>query len=659
MPPTFLSSYYEAPLVLVSIVVAIFASYTALSLSERVTRSHGLSAHRWIAGGALAMGTGIWSMHFIGMLAFRLPIPIGFDFGITLWSLILPVMVSGMALWQVSQPTFPLSRLVAGAVLMGGGINAMHYSGMAAMRMSPDIQYDGVLFLASVVIAIAASGAALWIAFRLRGSSQSVWLPRAGAAVVMGMAIVGMHYTGMAAARFPINSICRAAGDGFSQDSLAIMVIIATVAVLTITMLASIYDAKLDSRSRSLAVSEATAEERQGMLLREREARVEAERLSEMKDEFLATVSHELRTPLSAIMGWVQLLQVKADDKATVERGLETIERNARLQAQLIDDLLDMSRIISGKISVDVRRIELQQCIHAAVETVRPAALAKNINIDIFSEVGAGEILGDFGRLQQVFWNLLSNAVKFTPEGGTLTITLKREQREMLVKITDTGIGISSDFLPHVFGRFRQADASTTRRFGGLGLGLSIVKQLVELHGGTVAVSSPGEGQGSTFTVQIPVAPEPMSVSMANLAPAATPIEKVKAIDLHGICVLVLDDQVDARELAQRVLQHCGARVITAAGVMEALALLDTEKPDVIVSDIGMPDIDGYDFMRQVRALGKSRGAQIPAIALTAFSRAEDQVRAIQAGFTSYMSKPFDPEELVLRVAGLVQQQSY
>jgi diguanylate cyclase len=663
MPPSFLPSHYEPLFVVVSILVAIFASYTALSLSERVTRSQGTASQLWIAGGAVAMGTGIWSMHFIGMLAFRLPIAIGFDFGMTLVSLFLPILVSGIALWQVSQPRFPLPRLLAGALLMGVGINAMHYTGMAAMRMQPGIHYDPALFFASVLIAVVASGTALWIAFRLRGNTPNVWLPRTGAAIIMGFAIVGMHYTGMAAAKFPVNSICLAANDGFSQDSLAVMVAIATMAVLSIAMLASIYDAKLDLRSRRLAMSEAAVEERQALLQNEREARIEAERLSEMKDEFLATVSHELRTPLSAILGWVQLLQAKPGDAVALGKGLETIERNARLQAQLIDDLLDMSRIIAGKISVDMRRIDLQQCVRAATETVRPAAMAKNISLDVFFAVAPATILGDSGRLQQVFWNLLSNAVKFTPAGGTVTITVQKEQRELVIKVTDTGIGIAPAFLPHVFTRFRQADASTTRRFGGLGLGLSIVKQLVELHGGTVAVASPGEGKGTSFTVCFPAAAEaglPATHAPLDGGPGqneqlslALP-ERRAAVDLRGISVLVLDDQADALELVERILRSHGARVILASSAGEGISMIRPLKPDVIVSDIGMPDIDGYDFMRQVRMLAKEQGGQIPAIALTAFSRAEDQVRAIQAGYSTYVAKPFNPEELVTRVAGLV-----
>ncbi|SNT32456.1 MHYT domain-containing protein, NO-binding membrane sensor [Noviherbaspirillum humi] len=654
-----LASRYEMPLVLISILVAIFASYTALSLAERVTRSAGRAARLWIAGGALAMGTGIWAMHFIGMLAFRLPIAIGFDFTITLLSLLLPILVSGMALWQVSQPQLPRKRLVAGALLMGLGINAMHYTGMAAMRMDPGIHYDSRLFAASVVIAVLASGAALWIAFRLRGNLPNVWQPRAGAAILMGIAIAGMHYTGMAAASFPLGSVCLAAGAGFSLDGLAIMVILATFGVLGVTMMASIYDAKLEARSRILAMSVATAEERQQLLLREREARAEAERLSDMKDEFLATLSHELRTPLNAVLGWTQLLRMKRGDEATLARGLETIERNARAQAQLIDDLLDMSRILSGKIRIEMQRVDLAACVAAALETVRPAAMAKSIRLQAELAPNAGTVSGDPNRLQQVLWNLLSNAVKFTPEGGMVAISLTVEGDDAVVTVTDSGIGIAPDFLPHVFDRFRQADASTTRQHGGLGLGLSIVRHLAELHGGAVSASSSGAGQGATFTLRLPVAGSDAAVRAEKTDPGQASRDLPAARDLgnlSGIRVLVVDDQDDARDLVERILQNCGAVTIGASSAGQALSLVEQAPPDVIVSDIGMPGMDGFEFMRRVRAFGAARGGDVPAVALTAFSRAEDQKRALQAGFNHYLSKPFEPADLVDCVAGLTTQ---
>jgi NO-binding membrane sensor protein with MHYT domain/CheY-like chemotaxis protein/two-component sensor histidine kinase len=653
-----LPGHHDISLVLVSILVAIFASYTALSLAGRVKNSHGLSARLWISGGALAMGTGIWAMHFVGMLAFRLPIPIGYDIPITLLSLLLPITVSGMALWQVSLPNLRLSDLATSSVLMGVGINAMHYTGMAAMKMEPGIVYDPALFAASVVIAIVTSAGALWIAFRLRENMPHVWALQIGAAVVMGFAIAGMHYTGMAAASFPLGSVCTAASRGVSQNALAVLVIIATVGVLTIALMASIYDARLESGSRHLALSQAKAEERQRMLMLEREARNQVERMSELKDEFLATLSHELRTPLNAILGWAQILQRGVRDEATLRKGLDTIERNAHAQAQLIEDLLDMSKIISGKVRLDMKSIDPLGFVEAAMETVRPAAMAKNIRMENSLDTDTGPIYGDPNRLQQVMWNLLSNAVKFTPNGGTVRLQMQKQENDIRILVSDTGIGISLDFLPYVFDRFRQADASTTRRYGGLGLGLSIARQLVEMQGGSIEVASPGENMGTTFTIRLPLLDTqtssllfPTDRNRANAAPV-----QGDAADLSGLRVLLVDDEQDARDLVEHILSQNGASVITAASAPKALALLEDSLPDVIISDIGMPDVDGYELMRRVRMLDATRGGTVPALALTAFTRSDDKMRALRAGFTSYMSKPVEPTALLAAVASLNQR---
>jgi NO-binding membrane sensor protein with MHYT domain/CheY-like chemotaxis protein/nitrogen-specific signal transduction histidine kinase len=644
---------YEAPLVLVSILVAILASYTALSLADRVMHSTRNAARWWIAGGAIAMGIGIWSMHFIGMLAFRLPIPVGYDLELTLFSLTLPMLVSGLALWQASQPRLPARGLAAGAVLMGAGIAGMHYSGMAAMRMQPGIAYEAGLVVLSVAIAIIASAAALWIAFKLQRRVQDAHMLRAVAAVVMGFAIVGMHYTGMAAASFPPDSICMAARDGFSQDGLAILVIIVTGAVLTIALLTSVFDARLASSADGLASSQAIAEERQALLTSERSARQQAERMNLLKDEFLTTLSHELRTPLSAILGWSQILRSGARDEATLIKGLATIERNARAQAKLIDDLLDMSRIISGKIILEVQAVKPAAFIEAAMDAVRPAALAKQIRMENLSTADAGAMPGDFNRLQQVMWNLLSNAVKFTPRGGRIRIRLEPSDREIIIKVTDSGIGIDPLFLPYVFDRFRQADASTTRRYGGLGLGLAIVKQLVELHGGSIRAESEGENKGTTFVLGFPR--HENTAIWAGQEYRGDHLQETdragfEPVDLSGITVVVIDDEPDALEVVRHLLQQCGARALTASNAEDGLALVRTELPDVIVSDIGMPDMDGFELLRRLRAVPDRRASDIPAIALTAFARDEDQNRAFEAGFTAYQTKPIEPSELVQKI---------
>jgi signal transduction histidine kinase/CheY-like chemotaxis protein len=608
-------------------------------------------------GGGIAMGSGIWAMHFVGMLAFRLPIPIAFDLPLTLASLLLPIGASCLALWQVNRAALGWKRLCASALVMGIGINAMHYTGMAAMRMEPGIVYDPWLFALSVVIAIAASGLALWIAFRLRRNVPHVWLPRVGAAVVMGAAIVGMHYTGMAAASFPLDSVCMAARGGVDHDGLATLVVIATIGVLGIALLASLFDARLEANARVLRISEATAAERASLLTRERAARDEAERLSALKDEFLATLSHELRTPLNAILGWSSMLQRGGKDPETLKRGLDTIERNARAQGQLIDDLLDMSRIISGNLRLDVQLLEPDKVIEAALGTVHPAAVAKRIDLRVDVARGLGVVLGDPGRLQQVMWNLLSNAVKFTPAGGMVQVMLGRDEQDVVIRVADSGIGIAPDFLPYVFDRFRQQDASITRKHGGLGLGLSIARQLVELHGGTIGVSSAGNHAGTTFTVRLPLAepqvrtpqPEPVIAGQAAGQSAGEG-------ELAGVKVLLVDDADDTLDVLQQILQHSGATTMAASNAGTALALLEREQPDVIVSDIGMPDIDGFELMRRIRRRAAGAGGAIPAIALTAFTRQDDRGKAIQAGFDDYLAKPVEPGSLVARIAQAVAQ---
>jgi signal transduction histidine kinase/CheY-like chemotaxis protein len=380
-------------------------------------------------------------------------------------------------------------------------------------------------------------------------------------------------------------------------------------------------------------------------------ARADAEHAGRMKDEFLATLSHELRTPLNAILGWAQVLRQAGGDPAEIKHATEIIERNARLQAQLIEDLLDMSRIISGKIRLDLQPVDPASVVDAALETVRPAADAKGIRLVRGAEPGE-PLAADSARLQQVLWNLLSNAVKFTPSGGTVTIELRRPAGAVEVAVSDTGEGLSPQFVPHVFERFRQADASMGRRHGGLGLGLAIVKQLVELHGGTVEAASDGERRGATFTVRLPVSgprPEPAAPAAPHRksapAPAALP-------DLAGVAVLVVDDDADARELARRVLSQCRAHVTAAASAQEALELLSAWRPDVLLSDVAMPGMDGYELMRRLRA-GQTNGDCLAAAALTAFAGAEDRQRALDAGFRTHVSKPVEPAELVRVVAAL------
>lgn len=403
--------------------------------------------------------------------------------------------------------------------------------------------------------------------------------------------------------------------------------------------------------------------ERQQLLASEKAARERAEEEGRLKDEFLATLSHELRTPLNAILGWSTLMRSRPLTDKLVENGVQVIERNARAQVTLIEDLLDMSRIISGRIPLEVQPVDLPQVIESACEAVKPSADAKGVQLHIELQASAAPLLGDPNRLQQVFWNLLSNAVKFTPRGGSVRVQLERTVEEARIVVEDTGEGIRPDFLLHVFDRFRQADGTTTRRHGGLGLGLAIVKQLVELHGGEVSAASEGIGRGARFVVSLPASHETMSPAPGDELPAERakgPEESPspRAPSLQGIEVLVVDDEPDARALMQVILEQRGAIASVAASATEAIEALRRSPPDVLISDIGMPDMDGYELIRRVRELAASEGGTTPALALTAFARGTDRVRALEAGFQAHLAKPMDPKQLATVIAELAGTKS-
>jgi PAS domain S-box-containing protein len=400
--------------------------------------------------------------------------------------------------------------------------------------------------------------------------------------------------------------------------------------------------------ARLYETAQKAAQERTFLLEQER-------RTNELKDEFLATLSHELRTPLSAILGWSQLLRRSGRLEGDLQRGLDTIERNARAQTRLIEDLLDMSRITSGKVRLDIQTLEPFFFVEAALETVKPSADAKGIRLEKILDPSAGPISGDPGRLQQVVWNLLTNAIKFTPKGGKVQVLLERVASHVEISVADTGVGISPEFLPHVFERFRQQDASLTRRHGGLGLGLSIVKHLVEMHGGSVVAASPGEGAGATFSVRLPLlaAHRPRDASRQHPRTALDAPVTLESTDLGGLRLLVVDDDPDGRELIRQLLSDCGAEVLCAGSATDALPMIERERPHLLISDIGMPDMDGYELLQHVRALGEARGGQVPAIALTAFARPEDRTRALRAGFLSHVAKPVEAAELLATVASV------
>ena len=388
-------------------------------------------------------------------------------------------------------------------------------------------------------------------------------------------------------------------------------------------------------------------------LEREQGARRDAEAASALKDQFLMTVSHELRTPLTAIYGWARMLNQGAVSERHRGAALRTIERNAHMQTRLIDDLLDVSRVMGGKLRLDLRPVNIAEVVHNAVDTVRPAADAKGVRLQTAIDLAAGRVLGDRERLQQIAWNLVSNAVKFTPAGGRVGVSVRRVENEVGIVVSDTGVGISPEFLPHVFERFRQEDAGTKRRFSGLGLGLAIVRNLVELHGGTVTAHSDGAGHGSTFTVRLP-SPAAMAPSsepeMPMTAPHSGPTPLTR---LDAVRVLVVDDDKESRELFAAILEAAGATVTSADSAENALTIFRGASYDVLVSDIEMPDVDGYALVRQALAIANERGERLGAIAVTAYTRVGDEARSLRAGFQRHVQKPLEPAALVAAVAAV------
>ncbi|MEH2091267.1 PAS domain S-box protein [Nostoc sp.] len=413
------------------------------------------------------------------------------------------------------------------------------------------------------------------------------------------------------------------------------------------------YDTKSLMLAEELASRAAIAVDNARLYEAQQTARKAAENANRIKDEFLAVLSHELRSPLNPILGWSKLLQTKKLDEKTIPQALKTIERNAKLQAQLIEDLLDISRILQGKISLNIYPVDLTSVISAAMETVRLSAEAKSIEMHISLEPNLGQVLGDSNRLQQIVWNLLSNAIKFTPAGGRVDIRLsscpKSNSNSALIQVSDTGKGIDPNFLPYVFEYFRQENSSTTRKFGGLGLGLAIVRHLVELHGGTVQVESGGEDRGATFTVRLPLIQNQLKIKQdsSNSEPSS---------NLNGVKILVVDDDTDTREFIVFLLEQYGANVTAVTSANEALATLAQSLPDILLSDIGMPEVDGCMFMRQLRTLPPEQGGKIRAIALTAYAGEMNAQQVLRAGFNKHIAKPVEPSELVDAIANLIAE---
>jgi signal transduction histidine kinase/DNA-binding response OmpR family regulator len=487
---------------------------------------------------------------------------------------------------------------------------------------------------------------------RVGGKTSELVHSFLGAPIFSGSKVAGWLYL--------INKIDA---DDFTEADERLAVTLVTQVAVAFDNALLYSDAQRHASELQLEITERkqAEEERARLLVREQAARAEAEQANRTKDEFLATLSHELRTPLSAILGWSHLVRSGKLDEPQMTRAFETIERNARSQSQLIDDLLDVSRIITGKLQIEPRAVDLRAVIGAATDAVRPTLETKRLRFEAVMDSSDCVVLGDPNRLQQIFWNLFSNAVKFTPEEGEVRVEVTDAGSALRISVRDSGVGITPEFLPYIFDRFRQADGSTTRIHGGLGLGLSIVKHLVQLHHGRVEVASPGRNQGTTFTVSLPKPPVDSDVNLSELTadgPEGNGMPAGFAEALAGLRVLVVDDEADSRDLVCAILTRCGSEVICCESAPEALKTFQKWKPDLVVSDIGMPIEDGYSLIRKIRKLRSKHAREVPAVALTAYVTTEDRQRAIDAGFQIHVPKPIEPAELLSSILSISGRQT-
>jgi len=600
-----MTQHYHHGLVLVSLLVAILASYTALTLALRIRQAQGLAAPVWLLGGGFAMGIGIWAMHFVGMLALQLPIPIIYDLSITVLSFLIAVVVSAFALHIASRDAVSRRRLFAAGIALGLGICSMHYVGMAAIQISPRIRYDLWWVATSLAIAIAASFAALWVAFTSREDVRWWKYRIVFGAVAMGVAIAGMHYAGMNAAQFPVEATSPATAS-FDKAWLAGAVTTISLFVLFAALLLSLIEAQARTRTAAMQASLA-----------------QANRSSQAKDEFLAMLSHELRNPLAAIGNAVHLLDKSDPHTQPWRLAKEIIGRQSTHLNRLVEDLLDVGRAITGKIVLDLQPLDLAQSVHFAIESLRAAGKTQKHRVEFRGASLWARV--DATRMEQIATNLLTNALKNTPAGGRIDISVYQEGEEAVLKVSDTGIGLEAHDASLVFDLFYQANQDMHRSKGGLGIGLTLVRRIVELHGGTVSVKSEGLGKGATFTVRLRAIEHPRTSQLkSNDAMAARR------------CVLIVEDSPDARDSLRVILETAGHSVLIAEDGLQGLQQLTRARPDVAFIDIGLPNMDGYEVARRAR----SQGARTLLVALTGYGLAEDQSLARAAGFDAHLTKP-------------------
>jgi NO-binding membrane sensor protein with MHYT domain/CheY-like chemotaxis protein len=611
-----MSQHYHHWLVLVSVLVAILASYTALTLALRIRVATRQSAPAWLVGGGVAMGIGIWCMHFVGMLALTLPIDIAYNVGVTLLSMVIAIAVSTFALHIASRKQVARTALVSAGFAMGIGICAMHYVGMAAIEITPSIRYDPLWVVISFAIAIAASLAALGVAFS--GPRQSGWrrYHRAVGAVGMGLAIAGMHYAAMVAAQFPVAGV--SAATTVDKSWLAGSVTMITLFVLVATLLLSLVEARGAARAAKMQASLAAAAQ-----------------TSRAKDEFLAMLGHELRNPLASISNAVHLLQHSETGSAQRQFAQDVIARQSLHLTRIVDDLLDVGRAIAGKISLHRQPIDLHVTVADVLRTL--AASGTTANRQIKLEGRPAWVNADRTRIEQVVTNLVSNAAKHTAAEGQITLRIEALAGAAVLTVVDDGAGMDAETLARAFELFYQAQQGPERRRGGLGIGLTLARRIVELHGGDIEVASGGPGKGASFTLRLP---------MIEPVPVKVPAQR----DAAAVCarrVVIVEDSEDARVSLQRVLEREGHTVHTAVDGPTGLDVIAQVRPDVAVIDIGLPGLDGYSLAEQLR----SSGSRAYLIALTGYGRAEDRTRAHDSGFDVHLTKPPVMDRLLALIA--------
>jgi NO-binding membrane sensor protein with MHYT domain/nitrogen-specific signal transduction histidine kinase/CheY-like chemotaxis protein len=610
-----MAQHYHHWLVLVSLLVAILASYTAITLALRIRVASRQLAPAWLIGGGVAMGIGIWSMHFVGMLALMLPIEIAYDVGITLLSMVIAIGVSTFALHIASRNQVGRAALVSAGIAMGIGICAMHYVGMAAIEISPPIRYHPLWVAVSFAIAIAASFAALGVAFSSPRPSGWRRYHRAVGAIGMGLAIAGMHYAGMAAAQFPATATSGAAL--VNRGWLAGSVTTITLFVLVTALLLSLVEARAAARTAKFQASLA-----------------EVAQTSRAKDEFLAMLGHELRNPLASISNAVHLLQRSESNGEQRQFAEDVIARQSLHLARIVDDLLDVGRAIAGKISLHRNAIDAFAAVEETLRALAAAGITTGRQVEL--EGSAAWVNADRTRIVQVVTNLVSNAVQHTVIGGRISVRVAARANEVEIVVNDDGVGLDAETASRVFELFFQAQQGPERKRGGLGLGLTLARRIVELHGGTIEVVSDGPGTGATFTIRLP--------AVAPLAENAS--RQLPATGRCARCVVIVEDSEDARLSLRKILEQEGHVVHSAADGLSGFDVIAQVRPDVALIDIGLPGLDGYGLAQKVR----STGLRTYLIALTGYGLAEDRGRAVASGFDIHVTKPPQIDRLLALV---------